>query len=37
MGKHKIKKLQKNSHTGHRTHTAGSADEQVQKYISWAK
>jgi hypothetical protein len=37
-GKHEIKKLQKkNNHTGHCTLSAGSANVEVQKHISWAK
>ena len=28
---HEIKEMQKNSHTGHCTHTAGSANVKVQK------
>ena len=32
-GKTQIQEITENSHTGHCTHTAGSADVKVQKYI----
>jgi len=34
-GKHEIKGLQKNSHTGHITHTVESADVEVQNVCHW--
>ena len=35
LAKHIIKELQNNSHTGHCTHTAGSANVKVQNILHW--